>query len=209
MFYAAVAAILLVFGLRTPHPYLALAFFAVGLPLWTFTEYTSHRWVFHRHWKRSEKWYKKAGSYLTNKYLDPTHFGHHEKPFDGTHINGRLRDLMPIFVVVLPVTLLFPMYTLPMVLGGVVLCYILEEWIHHCEHFYHFNNRYFLYVKKYHLYHHSSQGFGAGYGITNPFWDVVFGTRFSKPVRDRLFGASRASARSSEISTESEVMSYE
>lgn len=210
IFYVAAAAILLYFGLRSHHPYLAVAFFVFGgLPLWTFTEYTSHRWVFHRHWKRSKKWYKKAGTYLTHKYLDPTHFGHHERPFDGTHINGRLRDLMPIFVVCLPVTLLFPIYSLPMVMGGVVFFYVMEEWIHHCEHFYYFNNRWFLYIKKYHLYHHSSKGFGAGYGITNPFWDIVFRTEFPRAVRDRLFGPAGGAARLPERAAEAEAMSYE
>ena len=187
-FYTACTAILLVLGLRTRHPYEALAFFLAGIPTWTFVEYTSHRWVFHRHWKMSKRKYKKYFTYLSHRYLDPTHFGHHERPFDGEHINGHLKDTLPIFVVALPVSFLFPTYTLPMLLVGVVQCYVTEEWIHHCMHFYYFRNSYFLHIKKSHLYHHSSQGFDRGYGITNAFWDVIFGTRFPKPVRSRLFG---------------------
>jgi sterol desaturase/sphingolipid hydroxylase (fatty acid hydroxylase superfamily) len=188
VFYTACATILLVLGLRTTHPYVALAFFLLGIPLWTFTENTSHRWVFHRHWKKSNRKYKKYFTYLSNRYLDPTHFGHHERPFDGEHINGHLKDTLPIFLVALPVSLVFPFYTTPMLLAGVVQCYVAEEWIHHCEHYYNFQNPYFRHIKKSHLYHHSSQGIDRGYGITNAFWDVVFGTRFPQPVRARLFG---------------------
>lgn len=187
-FYTICGAILLVLGLRTAHPFVALAFFLGGIPLWTFTEYTSHRFVFHRHWKMSERKYKKYFTYLTHKYLDPTHFGHHERPFDGEHINGQIRDLLPIFLVAVPVSFLFPTYTCPMLLAGVVQCYVAEEWIHHSMHYYNFRNRYFLHIKKSHLYHHSSQGFDSGYGITNAFWDVVFRTRYPPQVRARLFG---------------------
>ena len=189
-FYTACAVILLVLGLRTSHPFKALAFFLLGIPLWTFTEYTSHRWVFHRHWKMSKRKYKRYFTYLSHKYLDPTHFGHHERPFDGEHISGHLKDLMPIFLVMLPVSLIFPFYTTPMLLAGVVQCYVLEEWIHHCMHYYNFQNSYFRHIKKSHLYHHSSQGFTRGYGITNAFWDVVFRSRFPPNVRARLFGPS-------------------
>ncbi|MDQ6651685.1 MAG: sterol desaturase family protein [Acidobacteriota bacterium] len=189
-FYTACVTILLVLGLRTNHPYVAMAFFVAGVPLWTFTEYTSHRFVFHRHWKMSNRKYKKYFTYLTHKYLDPTHFGHHERPFDGEHINGQVKDLLPIFLVAVPVSFLFPTYTCPMLLAGVVQCYVAEEWIHHSMHYYNFQNAYFRHIKKSHLYHHSSQGIDRGYGITNAFWDVVFNTRFPPPVRARLFGRS-------------------
>jgi hypothetical protein len=188
VFYTACSMILFVFGLRTGHPYKALVFYLLGLPLWTFTEYASHRWVFHKHWKMSKRKYKKYLTYFSHKYLDPTHFGHHERPFDGDHINGHLKDLMPIFVVTLPGSFLFPLYTAPMLLAGVIVCYVLEEWIHHCMHYYNFKNPYFRHIKKSHLYHHSSQGFTRGFGITNAFWDVVFRTQFHPAVRARLFG---------------------
>jgi sterol desaturase/sphingolipid hydroxylase (fatty acid hydroxylase superfamily) len=194
-FYTTCAAILLLLGLRTKHPYEALAFFFAGIPVFTLSEYLSHRFVFHRHFKESRKWSKggEFGSRLTHKYLDPTHFGHHEKPFDGTHINGRLKDLLPVFFFMLPLSFLFPVYTMPVLFAGVLQSYVAEEWIHHCEHYYNFKNRYFRHIKKYHLYHHSSRGIDAGYGITSAFWDIVFQTRFPATVRQRLFGRGRYS----------------
>jgi sterol desaturase/sphingolipid hydroxylase (fatty acid hydroxylase superfamily) len=156
--------------------------------VWTLIEYLSHRYVFHRHFKQSKKWYKKFYTGLAHKYLDPTHFGHHEKPFDGTHINGELKDLLPLFLLAVPLSFIFPTYTLPMLLAGVVQSYVAEEWAHHCMHYYNFRNPYFRHIKKYHLYHHSSQGVAKGYGITSGFWDIIFNSRFPDAVRQRMFG---------------------
>ena len=192
-FYTACTAILLALGLRTTHPYAALAFFLVGIPAWTLGEYLSHRFVFHRHFTQSQKWYKKFLTGLAQQYLDPTHFGHHERAFDGMHINGELKDLLPVFLFALPVSFIFPTYTLPMMVAGIAQSYVSEEWIHHCMHYYNFRNRYFRHIKKYHLYHHTSQGAAAGYGITSGFWDIVFDTRFPDTVRQRLFGRGRYS----------------
>jgi len=188
LFYTTFAMLILVLGLRSVHPYRSIVFFALGLPVWTMVEYFSHRFVFHRHWKVSKRKYKKYFTYLSNKYLDPTHFGHHEKPFDGMMINGKVRDLLPIFVVAVPVSLLFPFWSAPLLLAGVVQCYVLEEWAHHCMHYYHFQNRYFRHIKKSHLYHHTSKGMHRGYGITSAIWDVICFSRFSPEVRQHLFG---------------------
>src|SRR2546423_3547389 len=187
-FYTSYAIILLVLAWRTAHPYRAISFFLVGVPVWTLVEYLSHRFVFHKHFKRSKKFYKKFYTGLANKYLDPTHWGHHERPTDAMHISGGLKDLLPVFAVIVPLSFIFPFYTMPMVFAGVVQSYVAEEWIHHCMHFYNFRNPYFRRIKGYHLYHHSSQGIDRGYGITNEFWDIVFQTRFPEPVRQRLSG---------------------
>jgi len=202
LFYTTSATILLVLGLRSTHPLRALTFYALGLPVWTMVEYFSHRFVFHRHWKKSERKYKKYFTYLSNKYLDPTHFGHHEKPFDGMMINGKVKDLLPVFLVSLAVSLLFPFYSAPLLLAGVVQCYVLEEWAHHCMHYYHFQNRYFRHIKKSHLYHHTSKGMHRGYGITSAFWDVVCASRFPVEVRQHLFGRKNVSLQAVETQTE-------
>lgn len=190
-FYTVFALIMLALGWRTARPLLAGAFFLAGVPVWTLVEYLSHRFVFHRHFKKSKKVYKKFYTGLANKYLDPLHFGHHERPTDALHISGRLRDLLPVFFVTLPLTLLCPLYTAPMLLAGVVQSYVIEEWVHHCMHYYNFRNSYYRRIKAYHLYHHSSRGIDLGYGITNEFWDIVFRTRFPAHVRARLAAGNR------------------
>jgi len=202
LFYSTAATILLVIGVRTTHPLRSLAFYLLGVPAWTMVEYFSHRFVFHRHWKMSTRKYKKYFTYLSNKYLDPTHFGHHERPFDGMMINGKVKDLLPVFVVALPVSLLFPFYSAPLLLAGVVQCYVLEEWAHHCMHYYNFRNRYFRHIKKYHLYHHTTKGMHRGYGITSAFWDVVCFSRWPLEVRQHLFAPRKPAIQTNQARSE-------
>ena len=98
-----------------------------------------------------------------------------------------MKDLLPLFFTVTPLSFLAPIYTLPALIAGVVECYTLEEWIHHSCHFYNFRNPYFRYIKRHHFYHHSPLGENAGYGLTNGFWDIIWRTRFPKEVRDSLY----------------------
>jgi NAD(P)-dependent dehydrogenase (short-subunit alcohol dehydrogenase family) len=94
--------------------------------------------------------------------------------------------ILPLFFVAAPVSFLFPVYTAPVLLAGVVQSYVSEEWLHYALHF--SNSRFPLFrrMKKYHLYHHSPRGIDKGYGITTRFWDGVFDTRFPEAVRRSL-----------------------
>jgi sterol desaturase/sphingolipid hydroxylase (fatty acid hydroxylase superfamily) len=69
---------------------------------------------------------------------------------------------------------------------------VVEEWVHHSVHFYHFDNPYFRYIKRHHLYHHSPKGEDVGYGLTNGFWDIIFSTRISAEQRRLLYGRGKA-----------------
>jgi hypothetical protein len=46
--------------------------------------------------------------------------------------------------------------------GGLLQAYIAEEWVHHSVHFCQFKGKYFQYIKRHHLYHHSPKGAGVG-----------------------------------------------
>src|SRR5438874_13163140 len=82
--YTAYSIVLFVLAFRAGHSMSALAyFFGGGIPLWMAIEYFSHRYILHRHFYVSKKWWKKHLSILAHKFLDPMHFGHHERPFDG------------------------------------------------------------------------------------------------------------------------------
>jgi sterol desaturase/sphingolipid hydroxylase (fatty acid hydroxylase superfamily) len=59
--------------------------------------------------------------------------------------------------------------------------------VHHSVHFCRFKNRYFRYIRRHHLYHHSPKGSEAGYGLTNGIWDIVYSTRFPEPIRRALY----------------------
>jgi 4-hydroxysphinganine ceramide fatty acyl 2-hydroxylase len=188
--YTSYSIILFVFAVRSQHFARALGYFALGVPFWMLIEYFSHRFLFHRRWKVSKRPIKRYFTILSNKFFDSTHFGHHARPFDGQHISGRIRDLLPLLLVGGPVSLLlFPPFTASMIIAGAFQSYIAEEWIHHATHFYNFRDPYFRYMKKHHLYHHTSQGMTRGFGTSSGILDVVFGTRHPASVRRRLYGS--------------------
>jgi hypothetical protein len=191
-FYSSYFIILLVLAVRSHHFFRAIAFVPLGIMAWMLTEYFSHRFVLHRHWKVSQRRYKRFWTRVANKYLDPTHFGHHEKPFDGEHMSGRVRDLLPLFFIFVPLSiLLFPAFTASIVVAAAFQSYIAEEWIHHATHYYNFRDPYFRYMKKHHLYHHTSQGMTRGFGTSSGILDLIFMTRYPGNVRRRLYGGTK------------------
>jgi sterol desaturase/sphingolipid hydroxylase (fatty acid hydroxylase superfamily) len=148
----------------------------------TLIEYLFHRYVLHGRFP--------PGKGIIRRFLherfDPLHWDHHMRPFDGRHISGELKDILPLFFFAAPISLFFPIYTAPVLLAGVVQSYVAEEWLHYALHFW--NSRFPLFrrIKKYNLYHHSPRGIDKGYGITTRFWDGVFDTRYPKVVRRSL-----------------------
>jgi hypothetical protein len=192
--YTLYSLILFVLAFRAGHPYRAIAFFlGGGIPLWMFVEYFSHRYILHRHFKVSKKWYKRFLTRLANKYLDPLHFGHHERPFDGNHMSGEVRDLLPLLIVGAPLSIFFfPSFTASMVIAGAFQSYIAEEWIHHATHYYNFRGPYFRYMKKHHFYHHTSQGATRGFGTSSGILDLIFRTQYPENVRQRLYGSKKS-----------------
>jgi sterol desaturase/sphingolipid hydroxylase (fatty acid hydroxylase superfamily) len=170
--------IVLFFALRSQHPIVALAFYIVGAWSYTLIEYISHRWLFHWHFED-----KPGIEHYLHKIFDSIHNGHHENPLDGHHINGDWPDLLPLFVVSAPLSFIAPIYTLPAMLAGNVVGYIITEWVHHCMHYYTLRDPYFRYARRHHFYHHSPKGVERGFGVTNGFWDIWFKTRYSPEIR--------------------------
>jgi sterol desaturase/sphingolipid hydroxylase (fatty acid hydroxylase superfamily) len=70
--------------------------------------------------------------------------------------------------------------------------YVAEEWIHHATHFSNFRDPYFRYMKKHHLYHHTSQGMTRGFGTSSGILDAIFKTRYPNNVRQRLYGGRKS-----------------
>jgi sterol desaturase/sphingolipid hydroxylase (fatty acid hydroxylase superfamily) len=181
-FYTSYAILVLAIAFTTTHPWIAVAFFFAGWATWTLVEYLFHRYVLHGRFPPGKGFIRK----FLHERLDPLHWDHHARPFDGSHISGELKDILPLFFVAAPVSFVFPVYTAPALLAGVVQSYVSEEWLHYALHF--SNSRFPLFrrLKKYHLYHHSPRGISKGYGITTRFWDGVFDTRFPETVRRSL-----------------------
>ena len=183
-FYSVYSAIVLILGARSAHPWIALGFYFLGVPTWTLGEYLFHRYVLHGRFPLGKGIVRR----FLHERLDPLHWDHHRDPLDGWHISGELKDILPLFFIAAPASFLFPLWSLPMLLGGVVQSYVIEEWVHHSVHFYRFRNPYFKYMRKHHFYHHSPEGANLGYGLTSGVWDVVFKTRYPLKVRKALYG---------------------
>src|ERR1700682_2228074 len=78
-FYSTYSIILLLLAIRSHHLLRAIAFVPFGIMLWMITEYFSHRFILHRHWKISQRRYKRFWTRVANKYFDPLHFGHQDR----------------------------------------------------------------------------------------------------------------------------------
>jgi sterol desaturase/sphingolipid hydroxylase (fatty acid hydroxylase superfamily) len=192
--YTAYGAFMLALGLRSGRPYTALAYFAGGVAVWTLVEYLVHRFVLHGRFPEGNNVYRR----FTHKYFDPLHWEHHARPWDGNHVNGTLKDTLHFAIVFIAVAFLFPLATAPQLVAGLLVAYVCEEWVHHSVHFYRFENRYFRYIRRHHLYHHSPKGMEVGFGLTNGFWDIVWDTRIPKEERDALYAGRRRPAHSPE-----------
>jgi len=182
--YTVYAAVLMASAMRTPHAAAALAFFAAGIAAWTLLEYGVHRYVLHGRFPDGPG----VMRHFLHVRFDPLHWEHHERPWDGEHINGRIGDTLPFSIALVALAALFPVWSAPVVIAGLLQSYVVEEWVHHSVHFYHFDNRYFRYIKRHHLYHHSPKGGDVGYGLTNGLWDIVFRTRIPAEQRRLLYG---------------------
>ena len=159
------------------HPAEAFAFVILGITVYTLVEYVIHRYVFHGVFP------DEGGSIsrILHRVFDVLHADHHARPWDGMYMNGHV-DSLWVAMVLVPLSFLAPYYTLPLFVATMFACYLFEEWLHYAMHFKHYKNRYFQYVRRHHLYHHSRQGAGLAYGMTSGMWDVVLGTRDRQPA---------------------------
>lgn len=180
VFYGTLALLAFAYGARS-NPGRAIGFYILGVLAWTWVEYKIHRYILHGRFPDGP-----GLQHVAHRLFDHLHVQHHERPWDGNHINGTIKDhlwILPFFLA----SLLLPAWSLTALLAGLTHAGIAEEWVHHSVHFYHFDNLYFRYIKRHHMFHHSPRGDKLGFGLTNGFWDIVYGTRFSADTRAALY----------------------
>jgi 4-hydroxysphinganine ceramide fatty acyl 2-hydroxylase len=68
------------------------------------------------------------------------------------------------------------LYNPRLVLAGGLIGYICYDMIHYYIHYGSPKNKYFYHLKRYH-YNHHFVNHDKGFGISNPYWDFVFGTK--------------------------------
>ncbi|MFA7625567.1 MAG: sterol desaturase family protein [Candidatus Kapaibacterium sp.] len=145
----------------------SIVLFVLGAIGWSLTEYLLHRFIFHYH-PKSE----------FGKRLHWTFHGvHHDYPQD------RYRLVMPPSVSI-PLAFLFWYifnftigftYT-PAFFSGFVAGYLAYDTLHYSVHHFAFKNKLLLKLKKHHMKHHYVEP-NAGFGVSSPLWDLIFGTR--------------------------------
>lgn len=191
LFYTSFSALMLALAVvYSGHLVRALAFFVLGILLWTPLEYWVHRYVLHGPFPDGPGFWQ----HLLHKQFDHLHWEHHLKPWSGKTISGSLDQTLPVVFGLVVISLLTAPYTMVMAVAGIAQSYVIEEYIHYSVHFEQFKSRYFRYIKKHHLYHHSPRGYEVGFGLTNGLWDIVFETRLPEDARLLLYHGQKSSA---------------
>ena len=152
-------------------PWHILLGFILGMFLWTFTEYTLHRFLFHLN--------PRTPAMERIAYL--FHGIHHHQP----QIKTRL--VMPP-VVSVPLAFLFyglvylvvvvllnaPIWLEPL-MAGLMLGYLIYDLVHYATHHFPMKRGYLKFLRKYHMQHHYKTP-QQRFGVSSPLWDYVFGT---------------------------------
>jgi dihydroceramide fatty acyl 2-hydroxylase len=152
-------------------PFYIPAAVLVGLFVWTFAEYTLHRFVFHF----------RARNPAQERVIFLFHGIHHAQP------QCKTRLVMPP-VVSIPMALLFyglfsllvgsalrlPAWIDPL-FAGFMLGYLCYDMIHYVTHHFPFRSGVLKYLKRYHMAHHYKTP-NQRFGVSSPLWDFVFKT---------------------------------
>ncbi len=144
---------------------------ALGLFVWTLSEYLLHRFVFH--FQARAPWQERI--------IFLFHGIHHYQP------NCKTRLVMPPIVsvplsfvfygavyLVMGVALQAPQWIAP-TFSGLIAGYLAYDLAHYATHHLPLKGRYLKYLKKYHMLHHFKTP-DARYGVSSPLWDFVFRT---------------------------------
>ncbi len=146
----------------------------IGIFVWTLTEYTMHRFVFHY----------RARTPRQDRIVFLFHGVHHAQP------KCKTRLVMPPIVSV-PLALIFyaaysvvvggllgaPQWIAPL-FAGFVFGYLCYDLTHYATHHLPMRSGYLKLVKRYHMLHHYKTP-GLRFGVSSPLWDHVFGTQGS------------------------------
>jgi len=147
----------------------ALLSVLTGIVMWSFLEYSLHRWVFHLQ--------PPATSSLLITFHFLMHGLHHKVPFDGRRL---LFPPVPAAILALIMysiyRVIFPLWMLSFTAAGTTIGYVVYDLLHfYLHHGSPKEGSHFYYMKRYHNWHHFTH-YDTGFGITSSFWDRIFGT---------------------------------
>lgn len=150
----------------------ALSLFIFGIIVWTFTEYTLHRFVFHY----------QPNSELGKKIHFILHGVHHDYPKDSRRLVMPPSVSIPLalFFYFLFINLFGKILIIPF-FAGFLIGYLFYDTTHYAVHHFNMHGRIWLAIKNHHMKHHY-QNSELGYGVSQPSWDYIFGTTFPEKV---------------------------
>jgi sterol desaturase/sphingolipid hydroxylase (fatty acid hydroxylase superfamily) len=174
-FWTPIIALLLIYAIVTsPRWYLIYipVGFIAGLFLWTFAEYTLHRFLFHH----------KPTTPRQERIFFLFHGIHHAQPQVKTRLVMPFPVSLPLaavflglFYLILAVLLKAPQWVAPL-MAGYITGYLLYDLIHYATHHFPMRAGYAKFLKRYHMQHHYKDP-ATRFGVSSPVWDWVFGTR--------------------------------
>jgi len=155
-------------------------YFAIGIAVWTATEYLMHRFIFHFH--PTTEWGKKLSFIM--------HGVHHDYPRDKKRLVLPPSVSLPLstgfyflFASFLKTPLLYAFF--PAFLIG----YLIYDMLHYAMHHYNFKSGLMKKVKQHHMLHHY-QNPEKGYGVSTSLWDIILRSGFDekqpKTVNEKL-----------------------
>lgn len=146
---------------------ITIAFYCIGLFIWTFTEYMLHRFVFHYHPKTA----------IGKKVNYTLHGNHHEYPRDKERLF--MPPIPSIIIASLFFFVFFSVFNIYAIVlfPGFILGYLIYGTMHYAIHAY---NPPFKWMKglwrNHHLHHYKHAD--SGFGVSSTLWDHIFGTMF-------------------------------
>lgn len=143
-----------------------VALFAPAIVVWTLTEYSLHRYVFHFAAKG------KAGKWFVYLF----HGNHHDDPKDKTRLVMPPAGAIPIMALLyLLFSVLIPAPWIEPFFASFIVGYLIYDYIHYATHHFPMKNPVAKFLKLYHLKHHYSGETGR-YGVSSPLWDWILGS---------------------------------
>jgi sterol desaturase/sphingolipid hydroxylase (fatty acid hydroxylase superfamily) len=145
-----------------------------GIGVWTITEYTLHRFIFHY----------QPESGLGEKIHFIFHGVHHDYPSDSRRLVMPPSVSIPlaVFFYILFYYLLGGIYVAPFFVGFLT-GYLVYDMTHYAIHHYNMHNIFWLKIKNHHMKHHYLNS-RKGFGVSSPVWDEIMGTNFEEKVKD-------------------------
>jgi sterol desaturase/sphingolipid hydroxylase (fatty acid hydroxylase superfamily) len=145
--------------------------FLLGIFLWTFLEYTLHRFVFHF----------PARGKIPERIVFLFHGIHHAQPQCKTRLVMPPAASIPmgiifygLYVLVIADFLKVSWWISPL-FAGTLFGYVIYDMIHYATHHLRMHSGYLKFLKRHHMAHHYKTP-DKRFGVSSPLWDYVFGT---------------------------------